>query len=200
MMTAGLTKYVYLIECIRTDGKSSIEMRFSTAPLHYPENQNYIIPCPEPKMYGADEMLLKKRKEVTAWVRRQQAVGKVFHFQRELAAYCRLDADVLRQGVESFRKGSVQTHGVDPLRNLTIAQACQKRSVQNFLREDTMATASVRPVPVRSIEAKSWLRHVESTERIDIEREWRLPDIEDVRTADGVHHAKRTLFFYYGCY
>lgn len=79
-----------------------------------------------------------------------------------MAAYCRLDADVLRQGVESFRTGFVQTHGLDPLHNLTIAQACQKSYFQHFLPEDTMAAASVRPVPVHSIEAESWLRHVEN--------------------------------------
>ena len=140
-------------------------------------------------MFGADEMLPKKRKEVTAWVRDQQAVGKVFSFQRELAAYCRLDADVHRQGVESFRKDFVQTHGVDPLHDLTIAQGCQQSSVQNFLGvpEDTMAAASVRPVPVHSIEGESWLGHVENTEGIDIEREWRLPDIADRRGRAPCH-------------
>ena len=83
-------------------------------------------------------------KEVTAWVREQQAVGKVFNFQRELAAYCRLDADVLRQGVESFSKGFVQTHGVDPLHDLTIAQVCQKSSVQNFLGVPEQGSESSR--------------------------------------------------------
>ena len=106
-----------------------------------------------------------------------------------MAAYCRLDADVLRQGVESFRMGFVQTHGVDPLHDLTIAQGCQQSSVQNFLGvpEDTMAAASVRPVPVHSIEGESWLGHVENTEGIDIEREWRLPDIADRRGRAPCH-------------
>ena len=42
---------------ISTNGDSSIEMRISsTAPLQYPENQNYVGQYPEPEMHGADEM------------------------------------------------------------------------------------------------------------------------------------------------
>ena len=118
------------------------------------ENQNYVGPYPEAKMYGADYMSVEDRDLFLTW--HAQRGGETFDFAKEIVDYCWSDVDILRRACLKFRElmlsitGEMEdvqdsetlevvsnwSGGVDPLQYLTIATVCMNVFRSKFMVEE----------------------------------------------------------------
>ena len=99
------------------------------------ENQNYVGPYPEAKMYGADAMSSQDRDLFEAW--HVARTSETFDFSKEMLDYCWSDVDILRRACLEFRRLLMSiTDGIDPLQYLTIASVCMAIFRSKFMVEE----------------------------------------------------------------
>ncbi|XP_044041082.1 uncharacterized protein LOC122870739 [Siniperca chuatsi] len=65
-----------------------------------------------------------------------------FNFMKETRLYCQNDVDILAEGCMLFRKQYIAETAVDPFSRATIASACMKVFLTNFLPPKTLAIPS----------------------------------------------------------
>ena len=88
------------------------------------QNQSYVGPYPDPKMYGADYMSTTDRKAFLEWHEGKSKSDAVFDFRKEMEEYCRSDVDILRRACLQFRQLMLDATDVDPFQYVTIASVC----------------------------------------------------------------------------
>ena len=99
------------------------------------DNQNYVGPYPEAKMYGMDAMSSRDRDLFEAW--HVARTSETFDFSKEMLDYCWSDVDILRRACLEFRRLLMSiTDGIDPLQYLTIASVCMAIFRSKFMVEE----------------------------------------------------------------
>ena len=138
------------------DSLSFLTMRLSAMPKalgfedkskgHFPQKFSsekrlqYVGPYPPPPDYGVERMSSAEQEEFHAWYR--EVSRGVFNFEKEALCYCQNDIDILREGCLTFRDQFIDETRVDPFSCVTIASACMKVFLTNFLTDNTLAIPS----------------------------------------------------------
>ncbi len=85
-----------------------------------PENQSYVGPIPDQKYFQPEKMSIARREKFLKWYSDQQ--GQVYDFHKELVDYCKLDVEIMKQGLEVYADSSKAVNqGMNPLDYLTTA-------------------------------------------------------------------------------
>ncbi|XP_032241520.2 uncharacterized protein LOC116620088 [Nematostella vectensis] len=171
-----------------------------------PENQNYVGPMPDLSYYDLKGMKAEEAREVAEWHREQVAQGVVFDLQKELAAYCHQDVEVLKRAVVAFDKLIMEAVDLHPFKvAMTIASLTSKVLRVRFLGKEAVGSIPLRGYrgrDVQSLKGLQWLKHLEQREGVFIQHagnrgEKRLPGGIKV---DGYADATNTVYQYQGCF
>ena len=105
------------------------------------ENQKYIGPFPPPEDFGYDFMSVKERDDFQQWYSKQNGV---FHFRKEMKAYCISDVTILREACMKFRRLMIEVTksdagAIDPFQHVTIASVCMCIFKTKYLAEEHVA-------------------------------------------------------------
>ena len=101
---------------------------------------NYKGPYPPPSDYGIERMTDGEQEKFYGWYK--EASRRVFDFKKQAIHYCKNDVDILSTGCIKFREEFLSETGVDPFSRITIASACMKVFVTNFLPPRSLAIPS----------------------------------------------------------
>ncbi|XP_061764740.1 uncharacterized protein LOC133557872 isoform X1 [Nerophis ophidion] len=104
------------------------------------EHLNYVGKYPAISNYGVERMTPVERTKFETWYQNEKS--EVFDFQKQAVHYCKNDVNVLREGCIKFRAEFTSETGVDPFSRITIASACMKVFVTNFLEPRSLAIPS----------------------------------------------------------
>ena len=69
-----------------------------------PDNQQYVGRIPDLEFYDPDDMMAKKKEELTRWHADQVRRNVSFHFHQEMIDYCKSDVARLKAGCEAFQQ------------------------------------------------------------------------------------------------
>uniref|UniRef100_A0ABM5FV71 DNA-directed DNA polymerase n=1 Tax=Pogona vitticeps TaxID=103695 RepID=A0ABM5FV71_9SAUR len=141
----GLSK---LPKCLglRQESKGYFPHYFNT-----PENEQYEGPLPPPEAYGVQHMMPSEQKAFLKW--HEENKTKTFNLQRELAAYCQQDVNILVQACTKYRHeimtltkkrvkgydGEYDWFAIDPLQYPTLAGVCLSMYKFKFLKKNKIA-------------------------------------------------------------
>ncbi|XP_078241110.1 uncharacterized protein LOC140703714 isoform X1 [Pogona vitticeps] len=141
----GLSK---LPKCLglRQESKGYFPHYFNT-----PENEQYEGPLPPPEAYGVQHMMPSEQKAFLKW--HEENKTKTFNLQRELAAYCQQDVNILVQACTKYRHeimtltkkrvkgydGEYEWFAIDPLQYPTLAGVCLSMYKFKFLEKNKIA-------------------------------------------------------------
>ncbi|XP_053090991.1 uncharacterized protein LOC117597613 isoform X1 [Pangasianodon hypophthalmus] len=106
--------------------------KFSSA-----ERLEYVGPYPPASDYGVERMSEWERQDFHEWY--DMAARGVFNFRKEALHYCKNDVVILSQGCMKFRDQFLGEMGVDPFDSITIASACMKVFITNYMTPKTLA-------------------------------------------------------------
>ncbi|XP_078240207.1 uncharacterized protein LOC144586236 [Pogona vitticeps] len=84
------------VQGLRQESKGYFPHYFNT-----PENEQYEGPLPPPEAYGVQHMMPSEQKAFLKW--HEENKTKTFNLQRELAAYCQQDVNILVQACTKYR-------------------------------------------------------------------------------------------------
>ncbi|XP_078242820.1 uncharacterized protein LOC140705727 [Pogona vitticeps] len=121
---------------------------------HYfntPEKEQYEGPLPPPEAYGVQHMMPSEQKAFLEWYEENKT--KTFNLQRELAAYCQQDVNILAQACTKYHheittltkkkkkgsKGESECFAIDPLQYPTLAGVCLAMYQFKFLKKNKIA-------------------------------------------------------------
>ncbi|KAL3976503.1 olfactory receptor [Sarotherodon galilaeus] len=131
----------------------------------------YVGPYPPPSDYGVERMSLSEREEFLRW--HGEASRGVFNFEKESLYYCQNDVNILREACIKFRDGFIGETKIDPFSCVTIASACMKVFLTNFLPKNTLAIPSPdnygRTSKAYSHASIRWLEWVARSQKIPIQ-------------------------------
>ncbi|CAI5685429.1 unnamed protein product [Oreochromis niloticus] len=135
------------------------------------DHLKYVGPYPPPSDYGVERMSLAEREEFLCW--HGEASRGVFNFEKESLYYCQNDVNILREACIKFRDGFIGETNVDPFSCVTIASACMKIFLTNFLPKNTLAIPSPdnygRTSKAYSHASIQWLELVAHSQKIPIQ-------------------------------
>lgn len=97
----------------------------------------YVGPYPLPSHYGVERMTQCEQEEFYRWYNNVRQ--GTFNFREEAVRYCKNDVDILSKGCSVFREEFLCETGVDPFGCITIASACMKVFLTNFLSPNSLA-------------------------------------------------------------
>ena len=104
------------------------------------EHQNYVGILPSRDYYMPETMSLEGRQAFETWHQEQRNQGVVFHFQKELLAYCSSDVRLLKQGCLTFKRMFEDLTGFNPFDHVTIASACNRDLRMNRMIPNSIAS------------------------------------------------------------
>jgi hypothetical protein len=170
-----------------------------------PENQQYVGPLPPLEDYGIATMSEEDAQALRDW--HAQQAGRVFDFQKELRYYCEQDVELLKRGVLAARRIFLAVTGFDPFREcITLASACMRSYLRNFMPEDTIGIVpreGYRGRAVQSSKAKKWLWWLQHNDpRLKLQT---CLSFEGEKTllgapVDGYDEATATVYQFHGCF
>nr|XP_055068853.1 uncharacterized protein LOC129450248 [Misgurnus anguillicaudatus] len=135
------------------------------------ENENYIGPYPDKKMYGYDTMSEKEREQFDDWYKTVE--GEVFDFKKELALYGKNDVVLLREACMKYRDEFIQCTALDPFRYTTLASCCMAVYKTHYLQRDTLALthngAYLTKNKAYSNASIEWLEYVSHSRGVDVQ-------------------------------
>ena len=164
---------------------------------------------PTPQDYCVERMTPPQQEEFYDWYR--EASQGTFHFEKEALRYCKNDVDILAKGCIMFRKQFLDDTAVDPFSSITIASACMKVFLTNFLPPKTLAIPSAdnykQQTKSHSHASIQWLEWVARSNNIFIQHALNRGEkqvgpsfVDGYAEIDGVAYAWEFLgCFYHGC-
>ena len=180
-----------------------------------PDHQQYVGRIPDLEFYDPDDMMAKKKEELTRWHADQVRRNVTFNFKQEMIDYCKSDVALLKAGCEAFQQEFERQAGFNPMAKcITIASACNLYWRKHHLTPDTIAVEPLggwRVAQVnQSLKALQWLYYQEhqipkegaSADRI---RHVRNRGEQSVRTivnsyfVDGYDPLTRTVYEFHRC-
>ncbi|KAL3984299.1 histone H2B [Sarotherodon galilaeus] len=134
------------------------------------ETLKYVGPYPPPSAYSIERMTTKGRDDFYKWY--DSVSSGTFNFMKEALSYCENDVEILAEGCKLFRNGFIEETGVDPFSRNTLASACLKTFLTNFMPTNSLAI----PCPlnyrnqVKSFSSASiqWLEYLSYTQGVFI--------------------------------
>ncbi|KAL3987174.1 homeobox protein Nanog [Sarotherodon galilaeus] len=134
------------------------------------ETLKYVGPYPPPSAYSIERMTTKSRDDFYKWY--DSVSSGTFNFMKEAMSYCENDVEILAEGCKLFRNGFIEETGVDPFSRNTLASACLKTFLTNFMPANSLAI----PCPlnyrnqVKSFSSASiqWLEYLSYTQGVFI--------------------------------
>lgn len=109
------------------------------------ENQNYVGPIPAQDYYDPQGMKPERKAEFLQWYHARRGEGYEFNFQEDLAAYCRSDVRLLKQGCMQFQQEFEHLAQFNPMAKcITIASACNRYYRKMCLQPHTIASEPIR--------------------------------------------------------
>ncbi|XP_025767680.1 uncharacterized protein LOC112848298 [Oreochromis niloticus] len=134
------------------------------------ETLKYVGPYPPPSAYSIERMTTKSRDDFYKWY--DSVSSGTFNFMKEALSYCENDVEILAEGCKLFRNGFIEETGVDPFSRNTLASACLKTFLTNFMPANSLAI----PCPlnyrnqVKSFSSASiqWLEYLSYTQGVFI--------------------------------
>ena len=126
------------------------------------EHQHYVGILPSRDYYMPETMSLEGRQAFETWHQEQRNQGVVFHFQKELLAYCSSDVRLLKQGCLTFKRMFEDLTGFNPFDHVTIASACNRdlrmnRMIPNSIASEPAGHKGWRNNINQSLPALQWL-------------------------------------------
>ena len=126
------------------------------------EHQHYVGILPSRDYYMPETMSLEGRQAFETWHQEQRDQGVVFHFQKELLAYCSSDVRLLKQGCLTFKRMFEDLTGFNPFDHVTIASACNRdlrmnRMIPNSIASEPAGHKGWRNNINQSLPALHWL-------------------------------------------
>ena len=85
-------------------GLTELRKGYFPQKFNIPENQEYVGSIPTRDYYMPEVMSPKGRQEFETWHQEQRDNDVVFDFQKELAAYCKSDVRLLKEGFLTFKR------------------------------------------------------------------------------------------------
>ena len=105
-----------------------------------PDHQQYVGRIPDLEFYDPDDMMAKKKEELTRWHADQVRRNVTFNFKQEMIDYCKSDVALLKAGCEAFQQEFERQAGFNPMAKcITIASACNLYWRKHHLTPDTIA-------------------------------------------------------------
>ena len=105
-----------------------------------PDNQQYVGRIPDLEFYDTDDMMAKRKEELTHWHTDQVRRNVSFHFQQEMIDYYKSDVALLKSGCEAFQQEFERQAGFNPMAKcITIASACNLYWRKHHLTPNTIA-------------------------------------------------------------
>ena len=141
-----------------TLGLTELRKGYFPHKLNIPENQEYVGSIPTRDYYMPEDMSPKGRQEFETWHQEQRDNDVVFDFQKELAAYCKSDVRLLKEGCLTFKRLFEAKAGFNPFEHITIASTCN-----HDLRMNGMIPKSIASEPVNG-----WRNRINQS-RVDLE-------------------------------
>ncbi|XP_025766946.1 uncharacterized protein LOC112848118 [Oreochromis niloticus] len=143
---------------------------FFPHPFSSRETLKYVGPYPPPSAYSIERMTTKGRDDFYKWY--DSVSSGTFNFMKEALSYCENDVEILAEGCKLFRNGFIEETGVDPFSRNTLASACLKTFLTNFMPANSLAI----PCPlnyrnqVKSFSSASiqWLEYLSYTQGVFI--------------------------------
>lgn len=134
------------------------------------QNLAYSGPYPPPSAYSLERMTSNGRQQFYEWY--DSVSSGTFNFMKEALLYCENDVEILARGCALFRNGFIEETGVDPFSRNTLASACLKTYLTNFMPANSLAL----PCPlnysnqVKSFSSSSiqWLEYLSYTQGVFI--------------------------------
>lgn len=181
--------------------------------FNLPEFWNYKGPIPDKEYYDPDRMNTKKRDEFLKWHEKMVKSQHLFDFEKEMIEYCHSDVELLKVGMQKFRKEFMELTdetgrpiGVDPFDYGTIA-AVSFNGVycQHFLPPDTIAVVPRPSADNYSHKSIVWLEYVASQQEINIQHACNGGEVwitigPQKRKVDGFCADTNTIFQFHGCF
>jgi hypothetical protein len=138
--------------------------------------------------------------ELTAYRNQKSAEKEVFVWRDEMLEYCRNDVDTLLDFVWTFRTLMMEATNLDPYaRSITITAAVMEVFRAKYLKPHKIGINpkyGYGPPKKTSRDANIWLRYVEITENLELEREVSFGNYK----VDGYHRGTNTAYEYAGCH
>lgn len=169
----------------------------------------YKGPYPPPSDYGVERMTKSEQEEFYKWY--GETSQGVFDFKKKALYYCKNDVVILQTGCVKFREQFLSETGVDPFSAITIASACMKVFLTNYLQPKTLAIPSPDNYTEQckrfSNESIKWLEWVMHNEKVFIrhalnggEAQFGRYFVDGYAEIDGVKYAWEFHgCFYHGC-
>ena len=199
----------------RTFNLTELKKGFFPHLFNTPDHQQYVGRIPDLEFYDPDDMMAKKKEELTRWHADQVRRNVTFNFKPEMIDYCKSDVALLKAGCDAFQQEFERQAGFNPMAKcITIASACNLYWRKHHLTPDTIAVEPLggwRGAQVnQSLKALQWLYYQEhqipkegaSADRI---RHVRNGGEQSVRTivnsyfVDGYDPLTRTVYEFHGC-
>ncbi|CAI5684871.1 unnamed protein product, partial [Oreochromis niloticus] len=101
------------------------------------ETLKYVGPYPPPSAYSLERMTTQGRHDFYKWY--HSVSSGTFNFMKHALLYCENDVEILARGCTLFRNGFIEETGVDPFSRSTLASACLKTYLTNFMPANSLA-------------------------------------------------------------
>ena len=187
---------------------------FNIAPF-----QNYKGPIPDKEWYGYREMKPAAQRAFILWHDQQIAQKVEFDFQAEMRKYCHSDVDILRRGMQEFRRLFIEMKdvntekelGTDPLLYMTIAALAYDGVYRrHYLLPDTIkyvgrpkrgnySAVSIEWMEYNMATKNVFIQHAENNE--EYEAMLHKPSGEPyLKKVDGYDRNTNTIYEFLGCF
>ena len=181
--------------------------------------QNYEGPLPAKEWYGYNEMKPKAQKDFLIWYEQQVRDEVVFNFQKEMDKYCVTDVDILRRGMQEFRRLFIEMKdpntdkslGSDPLNYMTIASLAYDGVYRrHYLQNNTIKYVGRPKRGNYSAVSIEWMEHEMATKNIFIQHSENNEEYEALlskpsgeqylKKVDGYDRNTNTVYEFLGCF
>ena len=109
------------------------------------QNRDYTGGLPPLDMFDDKNLTGKQRESLVTWynaekLRYEQDPTLIFDIKRENLKYCTNDTEILKQGVEAYRKQMMDTFGgLDPMERITLPSYCNLVYRSLMMEPETIA-------------------------------------------------------------
>ena len=187
--------------------------------FNLPPFQDYIGPVPDKEWYGYMEMKPKQQQDFLKWHNQQIAEKAIFNFKEEMHKYCLTDVDILRRGMQEFRRLFIQMEdvntgkalGSDPLNYMTIASLAYDGVYRRHYLDPKTIKFVGRPKRGNySLISIEWMEHEMASRNIFIQHSENNEEYEVTLTkpsgdlyrkkVDGYDRNTNTVYEFMGCF
>ena len=181
--------------------------------------QNYKGPIPDKEWYGYREMKPAQQRAFILWHDQQVAQKVEFDFQAEMRKYCHSDVDILRRGMQEFRRLFIEMKdvntekelGTDPLLYMTIAALAYDGVYRrHYLLPDTIKYVGRPKRGNYSAVSIEWMEYVMTKRNVFIQHAENNEEYEAMlykpsgeaylKKVDGYDRDTNTIYEFAGCF